>query len=301
MPERGAMMSGVILENRCAAPDHFCLSIRLAPAFATPLPGQFVMIRGSLVREPLLARPFSVFGFKRYADHGVLELLFRVCGEGTRLFSRMEPGDELAVLGPLGKGFTLPSGIRQIIFMAGGVGVAPLAYLLHSGFLATDTGDEIRKNFYLGARSVGLLTAHERLRDFCELGICTDDGSGGYHGSVTAMLKRDIDRFNPGETIIYACGPTPMIRALRTLLGEHPIPCQVSLEERMACGLGPVSGAQWQSAAREERGSTGGSARKVPSSICGRSSWLHPAEHRENESWIPHCQTDPACPTSRSP
>ncbi|MHB9097874.1 MAG: dihydroorotate dehydrogenase electron transfer subunit, partial [Syntrophales bacterium] len=211
-------------------------------AFATPLPGQFVMIRETLVREPLLARPLSVFGFTRYEDHGVLELLFRVAGRGTHLLARMKPGEELAVLGPLGRGFTLPSGIRQALFIAGGVGVAPLAYLLHSGLLAAGAGDEIRKNFYLGARSAELLTALERLRDFCELGICTEDGSHGYHGPVTAMLKRDIDRFDPGETIIYACGPTPMIRALGLLLKEHPIACQVSLEERMACGLGACLG-----------------------------------------------------------
>lgn len=242
MPERGTMVSGIIVENRCVAPDHFYLSVRLPMDFATPLPGQFVMIRESRTKEPLLARPFSVFGFKRYEDQGLLELLFRVCGTGTRLLARMKPGAELAVLGPLGRGFTLPSGVRQIVFVAGGIGVAPLVYLLHSGLLTTRAGDEIRTNFYLGARSAGLLTAHERLRNFCELGICTDDGSQGYHGPVTAMLEDDITRFDPGRTIIFACGPTPMVRALITLLEEHPIPCQVSLEERMACGLGACLG-----------------------------------------------------------
>jgi dihydroorotate dehydrogenase electron transfer subunit len=253
MPEREAAMNGVILENHCAAPDHFHLSVRLPFSFATPLPGQFVMIRESpATREPLLARPLSVFGFKRYEDHGVLELLIRVCGKGTTLLSRMKPGEELAVLGPLGRGFTLPSGIRQALFIAGGVGVAPLAYLLRSGLLAAEAGNELRNNFYLGARSAELLTGLERLRDFCELGICTDDGSRGYHGPVTAMLERDIDRYDAGETVIYACGPIPMIRALMTLLGNHPIPCQVSLEERMACGLGACLGC-----ALTVRGATG--------------------------------------------
>jgi dihydroorotate dehydrogenase electron transfer subunit len=242
MHERGAMVNGVILGNRCAAPDHFLLSVRLPLTFATPLPGQFVMIRESGRREPLLSRPLSVFGYKRHEDHAVLELLFRAAGRGTTLLSRLKPGEELAVLGPLGRGFTLPSGIRQVLFIAGGVGVAPLVYLLHSELLASNAGHEIGKNFYLGARSAELLTGLERLRDFCELGICTDNGSHGYHGPVTAMLKRDIDRYDPEETIIYACGPTPMIRALGPLLREHPIPCQVSLEERMACGLGACLG-----------------------------------------------------------
>ncbi|MHB8908286.1 MAG: dihydroorotate dehydrogenase electron transfer subunit [Syntrophales bacterium] len=242
MTERGIMMSGIILESRGVAPDHFHLSVRMPLDFADPLPGQFVMIRASLDKEPLLARPFSVFGFRRYRDHGVLELLFRVCGRGTSRLARLKPGDELAVIGPLGSGFTLPAGTKQILFVAGGVGVAPLAYLLHHRLLATGAGGECRKNFYIGARSAELLTALERLRDVCELGICTDNGSRGYHGPVTAMLKNDIGRYDPGETIIYACGPTPMIRALTALLGEHPIPCQVSLEERMACGLGACLG-----------------------------------------------------------
>lgn len=242
MHEREAMSDGVILGNRCAAPDHFLLSVRLPLTFSTPLPGQFVMIREPVIREPLLSRPLSVFGFERHEDHGVLDLLFRASGRGTTLLARLKPGEELAVLGPLGRGFTLPSGIRQVLFVAGGVGVAPLVYLLHSGLLAPEAGHGIRKNFYLGARSAELLTGIEWLRDFCELGICTDDGSKGYHGPVTAIVKRDIDRYDPGETIIYGCGPAPMIRALGALLGEHPITCQVSLEERMACGLGACLG-----------------------------------------------------------
>ncbi len=73
-------------------------------------------------------------------------------------------------------------------------------------------------------------------------GIYTDDGSRGYQGPVTGLLKRDIGRYDPMETLIFACGPTPMVWALRSLLREHPISCQVSLEERMACGLGACLG-----------------------------------------------------------
>ena len=242
MDEKRAMVNGVVVRNRPVAPDHFLLTVRMPRGFAQPLPGQFVMIRPSRGSDPLLARPLSVFGFRLHDDHGVLEILCRVAGRVTAILANLKPGEELAILGPIGRGFTLPVGISQVIFVAGGVGVAPLAYLLHSDLLASKAGREIRKDFYLGARSAGLLAGVERLRDFCELGICTDDGSQGYHGPVTAMLHREIHRFNPEKTIIYACGPTPMIRALRSLLREHPIPCQVSLEERMACGLGACLG-----------------------------------------------------------
>jgi dihydroorotate dehydrogenase electron transfer subunit len=200
------------------------------------------MVRQIGQGEPLLARPLSVFGFERVQDHAVLELLCRVAGGGTSLFSRMTPGNPLAILGPLGRGFALPAGVRRALFVAGGVGVAPLVYLLHSGFFTDTAGRGVAKNFYLGARGAELLTAMERLRGFCELGICTDDGSLGYHGPVTALLKRDIQRYDPLETVIYACGPAPMIGALSALLKDCPIPCQVSLEERMACGLGACLG-----------------------------------------------------------
>ena len=154
--------------------------------------------------------------------------------EGVRnCLSRSRPGGELSVLGPLGRGFTLPTGIRRVIFIAGGVGVAPLTFLLHSGLLSSGAEPEIRKNFYLGARSAELLAGLDRLEGYCELGICTDDGSRGYHGPVTAMfesgielLKRDIGGYNPEETMIYACGPTAMIRAIGTSAQResHPLP-----------------------------------------------------------------------------
>jgi dihydroorotate dehydrogenase electron transfer subunit len=173
-----------------------------------------------------------------------------VAGRGTKILSCSRTGDELSILGPLGRGFTLPTGIRRIIFIAGGVGVAPLAFLLHSGVLSSAPEPGMKKNFYLGARSAELLAGLERLESFCELGICTDDGSRGYHGPVTAMfendlaplLKHDIGWYDPEETMIYACGPTAMIRAVGRLLYESQIRCQVSLEERMACGLGACLG-----------------------------------------------------------
>ncbi len=242
MNENRSLLLGWVIGNRRTAPDHFFMTIRLPLSFAPPSPGQFVMVRESGPREPLLARPLSVFGFQRHVDHFVLELLYRVAGRGTSLFARLQPGDELTVLGPLGKGFTLPAGIKRALFVAGGVGVVPLIFLLHSGFLTAEAQHDTEKIFYLGARSADLLIGLERLRGFCELGICTDDGSHGYHGPVTAMLQRDISGYDPGETVIYACGPAPMIRALRLILKDHPIPCQVSLEERMACGLGACLG-----------------------------------------------------------
>jgi len=249
MHEKQAMMTGEIIENRRVAPDHLQMTVRLPRSFPSPSPGQFVMIRRVQPEEPLLARPLSVFGFQRHKDNTNLQLLYRVIGRGTKSLSCSKPGDELSVLGPLGRGFTIPIGIKQVIFIAGGVGVAPLAFLLHSGLLSSGTGQEIQKNFYLGAQRAELLAGLDRLEGFCELGICTDDGSRGYHGPVTGLfesgtklLKHNIGGYDPEETMVYACGPTAMIRAMAHLLNENPIRCQVSLEERMACGLGACLG-----------------------------------------------------------
>jgi dihydroorotate dehydrogenase electron transfer subunit len=242
MHEQKAMVTGEIIGNRCTAPGHFLMTVRLPHLFTTPAPGQFVMIHETGRGDPLLARPFSVFDFHRFGDHVVLELLYRVAGRGTSLFSRMMSGDELTLLGPLGRGFTLPAGIRRAVCVAGGVGVAPLHFLIHSGFL-TARGESPRAAiFYLGARTKDLLAGVERLNDFCDLRICTDDGSLGHRGPVTDLLKCDIEDYDPQETVVLACGPIPMIRALERLLRNNSIPCQVSLEERMACGIGACLG-----------------------------------------------------------
>ena len=238
MDEKKAMMTGEVIDNRRRAPGHFLMSLRLPPSFITPVPGQFVMIREAGRGEPLLARPLSVFDFHRCGDHVLLELLYRVAGKGTSLLSQMRKADKATLLGPLGKGFTRPAGIRRTLLVAGGVGVAPLHFLVRSGFSTAGAQSPGSAVFYLGARTADLLTGFEGLDGLCDLRICTDDGSRGYRGPVTDLLKSDIDGYDPDEAILYACGPAPMVGALARILDNRLIPCQVSLEERMACGIG---------------------------------------------------------------
>jgi dihydroorotate dehydrogenase electron transfer subunit len=238
----GCFTTGEIIENRPLAPGHFLMVLRLPLAFATPVPGQFVMIRSRGHEEPLLPRPLSVYGFNRQDGCATLDLLYRVTGRGTALFSRMKPGETLSVLGPLGSGFTVPEGVKKIILVAGGVGVAPLAYFVQERLRGEEVGGPFETTAYLGAGSGALLTGGDRLSDRCDLRLCTDDGSRGYCGTVTELLRRDVGGFRPEETVLFGCGPTPMIRSLRRVLGDIPMRCQVSLEERMACGLGACLG-----------------------------------------------------------
>jgi dihydroorotate dehydrogenase electron transfer subunit len=240
--EHPSIVTGEVIANLCVTPGHFLLTIGLPAAFATPQPGQFVMIRDPGRGEPLLPRPLSVYGFRREAGRAILDLLYRVAGRGTSLFSGMRPGALLAVLGPLGRGFSLQCGLRKVVLLAGGVGVAPLTFLLHEGYLRDSSLQKSGVTAYVGARTAELLTGIDQLQGFCDLRTATDDGSAGYHGLVTDLIRGDLGGYEPGGTMIYACGPAAMIRSLGVILGKSEIRCEVSLEERMACGIGACLG-----------------------------------------------------------
>jgi dihydroorotate dehydrogenase electron transfer subunit len=233
---------GEVIANPEIAPDHFLLTLSLPSDFVTPQSGQFVMIRDSARLEPLLPRPLSVYGFCRVGDRAILDLLYRVTGRGTSLFSRMKPGALLTVLGPLGRGFALQRDVRNVVLLAGGVGVAPLTFLLHEGYLRDASLQGIQITAYVGAKTSELLTGLDRLQGFCDLRTATDDGSAGYHGLVTDLLCYELGDYEPHVTMIYACGPAAMIRSLGFIAQETAIQCEVSLEERMACGIGACLG-----------------------------------------------------------
>jgi len=237
-----SMATGEVIANPGVAPDHFRLTLSLPPAFATPQPGQFVMIRDPERGEPILPRPLSVYGFHRESGQSTLDLLYRVAGRGTSLFSRIKPGSSLTVLGPLGHGFTLPCDVQKVILLAGGVGVAPLTYLLHAGCLQDASLRKIHITVYVGARTAELMAGIDRLKGFCDLRTATDDGSAGYRGLVTDYLRCELVGHEPQATMIYACGPAAMIRSLGFIAREPAFRCEVSLEERMACGIGACLG-----------------------------------------------------------
>jgi dihydroorotate dehydrogenase electron transfer subunit len=240
--EQPSLVTGRVIGNMAVAPDHFLLTLSLPYSFVTPHPGQFVMIHDPERQEPLLPRPLSVYGFRREGSHAILDLLCRVAGRGTSLFSRMKPDASLTVMGPLGTGFIFQSDLRRVILLAGGVGVAPLTFLLHEGFLRDTSHQETKITAYVGGRTANLLAGLDRLQGFCDLRTATDDGSAGYHGLVTDLLRCDLAGYEPGEMMIFACGPAAMIRSLGSLLNKSAFRCQVSLEERMACGIGACLG-----------------------------------------------------------
>ncbi len=174
-----------------------------------------------------LRRPISICGIDKAA--GTLRLVFEVRGEGTKALSQLRAGDKVNLLAPLGHGFTLLPNNTHIVCIGGGIGNPPMLPLAqYYGKNAT---------YICGYRN---LNAQVLAEDFaatgCKTVLCTDDGSAGIHGLVTIPLAEEIASNRPA--MIYACGPMPMLKAVAAMAKENGIPCEVSLEERMGCGIG---------------------------------------------------------------
>ena len=236
-----SMHVGSVRFNREISPGHYVMSVALADGFETPLPGQFVMIRFPNRLDPLLGRPLSVYGFEKFAEGGAIEFLYRVAGKGTSILSGLREGDKLEVLGPLGKGFSTPPSVKHAVIVAGGIGVAPVTYLAYH--FRHHVSPLTKITCYLGSKSMDCLVGLERLQDICsEVIVTTDDGTAGTCGFVTDAFSRDLEFLRGGDTQVYACGPLSMMKCLADALLDGTVACEVSLEERMACGVGACLG-----------------------------------------------------------
>ena len=232
---------GEITGNEEIQTDHFLMKVALPESFTDPLPGQFVMIRIAGLNDPFLSRPISIYSFVRGKSHCVMELLFRVVGKGTQILAGLIKGSQVEISGPLGSGYRIDENKKNIVLIAGGIGIAPLSLLAQH--LCKNTcrpGDAM--TLYLGAQKAEAIVGLARLQDLCyKVTVCTDDGSLGQKSLVTKAFQKDLKKYSPVDTIIYACGPKAMIRSLSKILdGQYC--CQVSLEERMACGAGACMG-----------------------------------------------------------
>jgi dihydroorotate dehydrogenase electron transfer subunit len=196
-------------------------------------PGQFVHLLAGEDRSFPLRRPFSIHRVERSgAALGTVEVVFDVVGAGTLALSRLRPHDVVDVLGPLGRPFTPPPAPTGCLLVGGGYGTAPLF------FLATELRvRRCRVDFMIGAASAGrLLDAMEAKRLGHSLTLTTDDGSAGRRGLVTDPLGDLLARTGAGQ--VYACGPMPMLAAVSRVAAAAGVPCQVAVEEQMACGTG---------------------------------------------------------------
>ena len=208
--------------------------------YSRAVPGQFVMVRSSEQIDPLLPRPFSIHRLiQKQGSVSGLELLYKVVGKGTRLLSHLQSGDVLAMTGPLGKGFAIPTEISKAKIVAGGIGVAPMVFLAQT--LTESLSDLSSIEVFLGGRTKADLLC---LQDFSALGLAvhvtTDDGSSGDQCLVTDPLDMEVAKNRPD--IICACGPMEMLTCIAGIAERHHVCCQVSIETMMACGMGACLG-----------------------------------------------------------
>ncbi len=192
------------------------------------IPGQFVHIKVPNRNDLLLRRPISVNSYD--AKNNIIKLIIQTKGEGTQVICSLKTGDTIDYISPAGRGFLLGNKIKKAAVIGGGIGVAPLKYVM-------EYYNDIEFDSYIGFRNEKLIY---QLDDFekltSNLYVCTDDGSYGEEGFVTDILDNNIK--NKNYDIILACGPKPMLNSLKTVIDRHKIPCLVSLEERMGCGIG---------------------------------------------------------------
>ena len=197
-------------------------------------PGNFIEIRVSETTVPFLRRPISIYNLNK--DEGTLEFIFQIKGEGTKLLSKKEEGDLIDIIGPLGMGTFKINNYEKIAVIGGGIGVFPLYEL------SKEAKKEKREvSIYLGFRNKDYVVLEQEFKDVSDkLIITTDDGSYGIKGFAINELEKDLK--NKKIDCIYACGPLPMLRAVKKVAMEKNIPCQISLEERMGCGIGVCLG-----------------------------------------------------------
>ncbi len=219
-----------LLSNREVAADFYLARLNTPHIAARIEPGQFVNIQVSAGMTPLLRIPLSVSGVD--SEGGIIEVLYEEVGPKTRALSQLGPDVVLPTLGPLGKGFAPPPEGMRVVLVGGGIGMPPLLYW----------GLELKQRAHQTALLVGARTANKHLPNELltpaadAVHLATDDGSLGHAGLVIDLLQYELGE--KGPCAVYCCGPHGMMQAVAAICLEAQVPCQVSLEEYMACGIG---------------------------------------------------------------
>lgn len=213
-------------------PHAWSMTVHAGEMARQALPGQFVQVKCGSRR--MLRRPISICDI----DGEHMRLVFEVRGEGTEWLSHRSAGDQVDLIGPLGRGFDLTG--DKLLLVGGGIGLPPMLYAAKAC--------KGKAHVVAGFRS------HDRAmltEDFTacakDLAIASDDGSIGYHGFVDTLVRQKLEK-EDDFTSVLACGPKPMLRAVVRVAGEFGVPVQVSMEERMACGVGACLGCAVQMA-----------------------------------------------------
>jgi dihydroorotate dehydrogenase electron transfer subunit len=213
----------IIVENVMIAEDIYSMWLKAEDIAETAKPGQFVSLFSN-DGSKLLPRPISICEIDK--EQGTIRLVYRIAGIGTKEFSCLNIGDSIETMGPFGNGFTLEG--KKALLIGGGIGIPPMLEL------AKQLNCE--KQIVLGFRDITFL--ENEFVPFGKVFISTEDGSNGTKGNVIDAIKAN----SLEADIIFACGPTPMLRGIKAYALEQGIIAQLSMEERMACGVGACLG-----------------------------------------------------------
>ena len=219
-----------IVSNERDTDSYFRLVLRAPPIAPLIQPGQFAHVRILPLQDALLRRPFSIF----QVAGDTFSILYKSVGQGTAALARMRAGGEVSVLAPLGHGFTVPKrGGEMPLLVAGGYGMAAM-------FLLAQRSPQRGIVFVGGRRRVDILCEKEFAALGWEIRVTTEDGSHGEKGLVTQPLLAEIGnrKSEIGNRKLFACGPTPMLKAVGKIAEDFNVPAELSMDEHMCCGVG---------------------------------------------------------------
>lgn len=228
-----------VLEQTEAAPGYYLLKTAAPGLARTAVPGQFAMLGCGTRYDPFLRRPLSIHQVA--GERGETSFLYRVKGTGTRWLAGLAAGDLLDILGPLGCGFKYSGRGKRGLLVGAGAGVAPLLFLAEE--LAAQDWQLV---ICIGSRTKEELLRPEAFRSFGLVKTITEDGSSGDRGTILDLLHQELEAGN--RDMIFACGPLAVLREIQVISKQTGIPAQISVEERMACGVGACLGCVCRSA-----------------------------------------------------
>ncbi len=237
---------GVLSEARPVRPETKVLTFTIPPPAGLPRPGQFFMIKLYSEGFPLFGRAFSLLDCRLSAGEAEVDFLVQTVGRGTGIMNSAAPGSKALLVGPAGNGFPESPPGGRLILVGGGTGIAPFHMLMKS--LSHEEKGSRDLVLLHGARDRASLYLADRLESFSfPVEFSTEDGSRGTRGMVDLLLKKRLspiskDGTERRRTWIFACGPNPMMDAVALLGRESEIPTYLSLETRMACGIGICNG-----------------------------------------------------------
>ncbi|MCM8783562.1 MAG: dihydroorotate dehydrogenase electron transfer subunit [Candidatus Omnitrophica bacterium] len=240
-----------IISNTPVAREHSRLVLEVPEMVKESQPGQFMHIRVHEGLNPLLRRPFSIHRIvhpNTRAPVYQVEILYKIRGRGTELLAKRKKGEFLDVIGPLGKGFPLPleadtSVPRTYLLVAGGIGIAPLLFLAEKLAEFKIQNSKLKIIAFVGLKTKNYLLCEKELRSLCdEVKISTEDGSLGFKGLVSDLLKDFLLTVDSEPFTLYSAGPILMLQEIKKIANMFKILCFGSLEENIACGLGGCFG-----------------------------------------------------------